>query len=184
MADASGKNADGSGWPSWMGKKPGSEGWTPLDLLPITWAWNAAVGAMTPQYDVPETVGDVAYTPSQRDYLGDVEAANAQQNQARQNQMGIAELIAARARGEGPSIAEMQLRQSTDRLQNQQAGLVASQRGMNPALQRRLIMGQAAQGQQAMNAQAALLRAQEQQAAQALAAQTYGAMRGQDQNAG
>jgi len=135
----------------------------------------------------PESIG-APIDPSQLggaasyDFIRDMQAANEAQAQARQNQMGIADLIAARARGEGPSIAEMQLRQSTDQLQNQQAGLIASQRGMNPGLARRSIMGQAAMVQQQMNAQAALLRAQEQQAAQALAAQTYGQMRGQDQS--
>ena len=167
-------------------KNIGSEGWSPLDLLPVSYVWNAAVGAMTPKYDVPATAGQnqfqatVAPTP-QYDFLNTVGSAEMAQQQAREQQAALNEAILARARGEGPSIAEMQLRQATDRLQGQQAGMIASQRGMDPSLQRRLIMTQAANAQQQMNAQGALLRAQEQQAAQALAAQSLGQMRGQDQ---
>lgn len=137
--------------------------------------------------DVPGSVGapinrDTLGGAVNYDFLNAVAQAERDQAAARQQQMALADLVAARARGEGPSVAQMMLQQQTNRLQDQQAGLVASQRGMNPALRRRLIMQQAADSQQQMNAQGALLRAQEQQAAQALLAQQLAGMRGQDQS--
>jgi hypothetical protein len=137
--------------------------------------------------DVPEGIGapidrTALGGAAEYDFLRAAQQAEADQAAARQRQMELADLVGARARGEGVSVAELMLRQQTDQLQNQQAGLVASQRGMNPALQRRLITQQAANAQQQMNAQGALLRAQEQQAAQALLGQQLGGMRSQDQS--
>lgn len=100
---------------------------------------------------------------------------------ARAQQASLADAILARARGEGgPSLAELQLRQATDRNAAQAAGAIGSIRGMNPGAAARLILNQQAGMNQQAAGQAALLRAQEQQSAQALGAQALGGMRGQD----
>mgnify|MGYP006921303471 CR=1 FL=1 len=123
-----------------------------------------------------------AMRPEDYDFFRAMQEAQAQQGAARTGQQTNADAILARALGQGgPSLAEMQLRDATDRLLKQQAGAVGAVRGQNPALTQRLIQQQGAASQQQMAGQAAMLRAQEQQAAQGLAAQAFGQMRGQDQ---
>lgn len=73
----------------------------------------------------------------------------------------LIEMLSAQARGEGPSLAEMQFKQLTDRNIAQQLGTAAAQRGVNPALAARMAaQGQANIGQQAAG-QAAQIRLQE-----------------------
>jgi len=98
-------------------------------------------------------------------------------------QQSLADLLAARARGEGgPSLAELQLQQTLEANRRAAAGaLSAAGRGINPALaQRLLLQQQSTLGQQAAG-QAAILRAQEQLAAQQALGQQLGAMRGAEQ---
>lgn len=80
-------------------------------------------------------------------------------------QAALAQALMAQANGQGPSLANLQLQQATNQAANQAAGAIASQRGMNPAQQARLILqNQAAVNQQAAG-QSAMLRMQEQLAA-------------------
>ena len=128
------------------------------------------------------TGSSAAMRPEDYDFFRAMQESQAQQNAARSGQQTNADAILARALGQGgPSLAEMQLRDATDRLLKQQAGAIGSLRGQNPALQQRQMLNQAANSQQQMAGQAAMLRAQEQQTAQGLAAQAFGQMRGQDQ---
>lgn len=98
-------------------------------------------------------------------------------------QQSLADILAARARGEGgPSLAELQLQQTLEANRRAAAGaLSAAGRGINPALaQRLLLQQQSTLGQQAAG-QGAILRAQEQLAAQQALGQQLGAMRGAEQ---
>lgn len=92
-------------------------------------------------------------------------------------------MLGAAARGEEPSIAQQQLQQTLGQNQRAAAGLMASQRGLNPALAARLVSNQQAGMAQDAAAQGAVLRAQEVQANRALLAQQLGQQRGQDLSA-
>ena len=147
--------------------------------------WHEAINPFAAAYRgvAPILTGQsAAMRPEDYAFAQAMAEAQAQQNAARSGQMTNAEAILARAMGQGgPSLAEMQMRQGTDRLLKQQAGLMGSIRGQNPALTQYRIMDQAGMAQQQANADAAMLRAQEQQNAQMLAMQAYGQIRGQDQ---
>lgn len=146
--------------------------------------WHEAINPFAAAYRgiTPLATGQTtAMRPEDYDFIAAMREAQAQQAAARGGQMTNAEAILARALGKGTSLAELQLRDATDRGIQQMGGAVASIRGQNPALAQRQILNQGAAMQQQMAGQAALLRAQEQQQAQALAAQAFGAMRGQDQ---
>lgn len=121
----------------------------------------------------------------------DQAALEAQQRQAAQMDQGqsaemragqqdLINMLGARARGEGPSIAEMQLRQGTDRTIAGAQALAASQAGVNPALALRGTQAAATQANLQTSQQQALLRAQEMEAARGQLGQQLGAVRGQD----
>jgi hypothetical protein len=80
-------------------------------------------------------------------------------------QQSLVNTLSAAVAGNGPSVAENQLRRATDQNVQQTAGLIASQRGMNPALAARIAAGAGARASQDVAGQAATLRAQEQIAA-------------------
>lgn len=89
----------------------------------------------------------------------------------RNYQMGLANQLAAQARGEGPSLAQLQLQQATDRTLNQSLGAIRAATGPNAALAGRTA-AMAASGQMAnMGAASGIARLQEQQAAQNALAQ-------------
>lgn len=148
-------------------------------------AWHEEINPFAAAYRgvTPLATGSsAAMRPEDYDFFRAMQESQAQQNAARSGQQTNADAILARALGQGgPSLAEMQLRDATDRMLKQQAGAIGSLRGQNPALQQRQMLNQAANAQQQMAGQAAMLRAQEQQAAQGLAANAFGQMRGQDQ---
>lgn len=92
---------------------------------------------------------------------------NEQIRLARANQDELTKMLQARARGEGESLAEKQMKAQTDRgLAQQRAGLAGSRGRLGALGQREFLRAQADQGQ-ANSQQAALLRMQEQMAAQA-----------------
>ena len=102
------------------------------------------------------------------------------QNQWRQRQSALADALALQAAGQGPSVAQQQLRQGVDRNIASQAALAGSQRGGNPALlARSVLMGAGAANQQAAS-DAAALRVQEQLNAQNALGQLTTSARGQD----
>lgn len=86
--------------------------------------------------------------------------------QAGQGQMSLADTLRAQAAGQGPSLAQLQLQQATDRNNAMAAGAVASQRGINPALAARMIGQQQANQNQLAAGQSAQTRMAEQFAAQ------------------
>lgn len=84
----------------------------------------------------------------------------------RQYQMGLAQQLQAQARGEGPSLAQMQLAQATDRSLQQALGAARSGLGSNPALAARTAALQASGTMGNAAAESAMLRLQEQRQAQ------------------
>lgn len=103
-----------------------------------------------------------------------------QQAQFRQGQLGLANQLWGQATGQGPSIADAQLRQASDRNMAQAMALGASQRGGARAGALRDIANQRASISQQLAADSGLLRLQEQQQAQGLLGNVLGAGRGQD----
>src|SRR5207253_1677438 len=103
-----------------------------------------------------------------------------QQGQWRGQQMGLAQALAAQANGQGPSLAQGQLRQATDQGMNQAMALGASQRGDQASTQLRgIAMNQSAlQGQ--ANADSAQMAMQEQLGARNQLGQLLAGGRGQD----
>jgi hypothetical protein len=91
-------------------------------------------------------------------------------------QQALADVLRASVAGEGPSVAEAQLKQATDQNVQQTAGLIGSQRGLNPALAARLAAKAGADANQTAAGQGATLRAQEQIAARGQLADVLGGM--------
>jgi hypothetical protein len=89
-------------------------------------------------------------------------------------QAALAAQLAAQAQGQGPNIAQLQLQQATNQNIQQGAGMIGSQRGMNPALAARLIAQQTANANQNAAGQSGLMRAQQQLAAQSALSNVYG----------
>lgn len=98
----------------------------------------------------------------------------------RQYQLGLAQQLQAQARGEGPSLAQMQLAQATDRSLQQALGAARSGLGSNPALAARTAALQASGTMGNAASQSAMLRLQEQQDAQRALAGLSGQARGMD----
>lgn len=98
-------------------------------------------------------------------------------------QQALADALRAQAEGRGgPSLAEMQLAQATDRTAKQAAGMIGAQRGLSAGTATRLAANAGAAANQEAAGQAAMIRAQEQMQAQAALAQQLAAMRGGDIN--
>jgi len=123
-------------------------------------------------------MGDVArgFTP-QNNYNAtgplDIAALNNQLTTSQGNLAGLqgqqgelARALLAQSRGQGPNPAQIMLNQATDRNIAQNAGLIASQRGINPALAARLVSQNAGDMSQQAAGQGALMQAQQQNAAQ------------------
>ncbi len=84
----------------------------------------------------------------------------------RNYQLGLAQQLQQQAMGQGPSLAQLQLQQATDRSMNQSLGAIRAATGPNAALAGRTAALAAAQQMGAAGNQSAQLRLQEQQAAQ------------------
>lgn len=102
-------------------------------------------------------------------------------NKARDRQASLADQLALAARGEGPSAAQDELRQATERNVRAAMAQAQSSRG-NPALASMIASRQATMANQQAAGQAGALRAREIQDAQRTLAQLSGQMRGQDQS--
>lgn len=112
---------------------------------------------------------------------GQQSAGFAQAQNAGVQQQALTDLLRDRAEGRGgPSLAEMQLQQATDRNARLAAGAIASQRGVAPGMAARLASRAQTDANQEAVGQTAMLRAQEQQAAQAALMQQLAQQRGQD----
>lgn len=102
-----------------------------------------------------------------------------QSNAARAQTQSLADALAAQARGEGPSIAQNQLRQATDRSLAQTLAAAQAAPG-NPVLAARNAMNQQAQINRGAAMDSAMLRNQEQLNAQGQLGSVLNSMRGQD----
>lgn len=87
-------------------------------------------------------------------------------NEFRAKQFALAQQLAARAAGQGPSLADLQMREATDRNIKQQMGVLAAQRGISPGLSARLAGNQVGALNQEAARQSAMARLAEQIAAQ------------------
>lgn len=96
------------------------------------------------------------------------------------NQGALANQLLQQSQGAGPNIAQLQLQQATNQNIQQGAGLIGSQRGMNPALAARVIAQQTAAANQNAAGQSGVLRAQQQLAAQQGLANVYGQQAGEN----
>lgn len=129
-------------------------------------------------------VGDAAQAAKTK--LGAMQNATAAtinqkpQDQFRAQQMTLATQLADQAAGNGPSLAQSQLRQGTQRNIAGAMAMAASQRGTTAGAGMRQVANQAAQANQQAAAQAADLRMQEQMAARGQLAGVAGAAREQD----
>lgn len=104
-----------------------------------------------------------------------------QSGEFRQRQMSLADQLQAQARGEGPSLAQMQLQRGTDQAIGNQLAFARSGRGMaNPALAMRQAQQQIGSIGQAQALDAAMARLQEQRTAQQQLGGLLESGRGQD----
>lgn len=97
-------------------------------------------------------------------------------NQVYGQQQTLAQALLAQAQGQGPNPALLQLHQTTDQNAQAAAGLLASQRGLNPALAARMAAEAQTTANQTAGGQAAVLGAQQQLAAQGELGGLYGQM--------
>ena len=104
----------------------------------------------------------------------------APQEQFRSAQMGLMGQLQGQVAGEGPSLADMQLKKAGEQNLKQQMAAMASQRGGNPALAARQAANMAAEQGQNIAAQSSQMRLQEQRGAQEQLAGLTQAARGQD----
>lgn len=112
--------------------------------------------------------------------FGGVTVDRAAADQVRARQLSLADAVTAAMEGKAPSVAEQQLKMGAERLIKQQYALAASARGQNVGLAaREAAMGAADIGAE-LNAQAALLRAQETATARGQLGAVLGDIRGVD----
>jgi len=87
-------------------------------------------------------------------------------DQTQGQQQALAQALAAQAQGQGPNLAQNQLEKATQNNIAQNAGMMDSQRGINPGAAQRLIAQNTANQNQEAAGQSAIMRAQQQLAAQ------------------
>jgi hypothetical protein len=104
-------------------------------------------------------------------------ASYGQEQQARGNQSDFIRQLQAQMQGQGPSLANMQLQQATNRNIAQTMGQAASQRGVNPALAARLAMNNVAGANQQAAMDSGIIRQQEMLNAQQQLGSQIGAQR-------
>lgn len=97
---------------------------------------------------------------------------------AQAGQMSLAQALQQQAAGVGANPAQAMLDQATNKNIKQNAGMIASQKSINPALAQRLIAQNAAQAGQEAAGQGALMGAQQQLAAQGQLGNVYNQMGG------
>jgi len=95
-------------------------------------------------------------------------------------QQNLAQALQQQSQGIGANPAQAMLNQASDRNIKQNAGMIASQKSINPALAQRLIAQNAANAGQEAAAQGATMGAQQQLAAQGQLSGLYNQMAGQN----
>jgi hypothetical protein len=114
-----------------------------------------------------------------------IQGSQGQYNQANQGQTSLAQALQQQMGGSGPNPAQIMLNQATDKNIKNNAALIASSKGINPALAQRLAAQNAATIGQEAAGQGALLAAKQQNDAQGQLANVYGQMGNQaNQNLG
>jgi len=116
------------------------------------------------------------FDPQGVNYGQGVQQAQTQQAQNMAQQQALAQALQAQMSGAGPSVAQQALKQATNRNIQQNTAMIASQKGINPALAQKLAAQNAAAMGQEAAAQGATLQAQEQLAARGQLGGLYGQM--------
>lgn len=101
-----------------------------------------------------------------QDYNSLLAGTQAQTTQNQANQGALGQQLLAQSQGQGPNPAQLQLQQALNQNQQNQAGAIASQKGINPGLAQKQIMTNGANQAQQAAGQGAILGAQQQIAAQ------------------
>jgi hypothetical protein len=109
-----------------------------------------------------------------------VQAAQTAAGETATGQKALAAQLAQQVLGQGPNPALEQLKQTTGQNIQQATGMIASQKGINPALAARVAALAGANANQTAAGQAATQAAQQQLAAQNLQAQSLSTQRAQD----
>lgn len=103
-----------------------------------------------------------------------ISQSQTQQGQLYGNQSQLAQALLAQSQGQGPNPAQAMLNQQTNKNIQQNAGMIASQKGINPALATRMAAQNAAATSQQAAGQGATMAAQQQLAAQQNLTNVYG----------
>lgn len=111
---------------------------------------------------------------------GQIATSQGNFNQNYQNQNQLAQQLQAQSMGQGPNPAQALLQQGTNNAIQQNAGMLASQKGINPALAARLGSQNAASQSQQAAGQGAVMSAEQQQGAQTGLANLYGTIGNQN----
>ena len=101
-----------------------------------------------------------------QDLINQINQVNPQVNDVYSQQQALARALLAQSQGVGPNPAQIALQQATNRNIQQGAGMIASQKGINPALASRIVAQNTAGANQEAAGQGALMQAQQQLAAQ------------------
>lgn len=112
----------------------------------------------------------------QEEYYRNAEAGQKNFGNTQAGQQALADALLAQSKGQGPNPAQAMLNQATDRNIKQGAGMIASQKGINPALAARLVSDQTGALSQQAAGQGAVMGAQQQLAAQQQLGNVYGTM--------
>lgn len=127
-------------------------------------------------YGSKNTFSAVEAPIDKQDFSADIQQGTNNFNNNYINQGQLANALLAQSRGQGPNIADLQLQNSLNQATQQGTGMIASQKGINPALATRMAAQQQAGMQQGAAGQAQLTRAQQQLAAQSALGSQYGQM--------
>lgn len=131
-------------------------------------------------------IGDVerveGYKLGDAELVDEIKVDESKQDEFRQYQMGLAKQLEAQTRGEGPSLANLQLQSATQKNIAEQLGLAFSNQGAGGALAQRTAAYNTANLNQNAAMQSAQLRMAEQLQAQAALGALSGQARGQDIN--
>ena len=130
--------------------------------------------ALTGTIAGPQT--GTAFAGAERETFGALSGARA----VGAEQAALAEALRAQAEGRGPSLAQMQYERALAASQAAAASQLASARGLSPAQAQRLLITRQAGAQAGAASQSAMLRLQEQQAAQAALGNLLGQRRQQE----
>lgn len=137
-------------------------------------AVNSIAKAFTPQNDTQgaNLAGTGSYT--QQQFLDAIKQAQNQYQGVTTGENALAGQLQAQANGQGPSLAAGQLMQGTNANIAKTASMIASQKGISPALAARQAADTAASSNQAAAGQSAQLKSQEQLNAQSGLSNLYG----------